>query len=109
MEKVGQFLFGLLSLIAGAALAIWLVWNSVKKSDGPGRLLTKWIATAIVFGILVFLGASAQGAGYGGAFMIPAAGAAFGVLLGIIWAPNLGALIAKPFTSFYDGGDAEPE
>lgn len=109
MGQAGQFLIGLATLIGGAGLTIWFVWHSVKKSDDPGRLLTKWIATGIVFGILVFLGASAQGAGYGGAFMIPAAGAAFGVVLGIIWAPNLGALIAKPFTSFYDGGDAEPE
>lgn len=109
METLGQFLLGLLALLVGAALAVWFVWKTVQKSEDPGRVLFKWIATAVILGILLFTGGSIRGLGWAGAFVGPIAAAAFGVVLGIIWAPHLGALIAKPFTSFYDGGDTELE
>jgi tetratricopeptide (TPR) repeat protein len=43
------------------------------------------------------------------AISLPIIAAIFGVVMGILWAPHIGALIAKPFTSFYDGGSAEVE
>jgi tetratricopeptide (TPR) repeat protein len=36
-------------------------------------------------------------------------GAIFGIVVGILWAPHIGAVIAKPLTSFFDGGAAEVE
>jgi len=109
MGKAGQFMLGLLALVVGAAVAGWIVWRTLKKSDDPGRMLFKWIATLIILAIIVGLGISLHGSGPGAAFVVPIAGAAFGVVLGIIWAPHLGALLAKPFTSFYDGGGQEVE
>ena len=109
MEKAGQFVTGLLALVAGAALAIWVIWKTIKKSDDPGRVTYKWVISGVVFGILVYMAAKIGGMGYAGAFIGPIVAAIFGVVLGILWAPHLGALIAKPFTSLYDGGEKELE
>jgi outer membrane protein assembly factor BamD (BamD/ComL family) len=109
MEKLGQFLIGLLAFLLGGALTAWFIWRTLKKSDDPGRMLFKWIATAVVLVILLVFGASLGRLGYAGAFIVPIGAAAFGVVLGIIWAPHIGALLARPFTSFYDGGDTEVE
>lgn len=109
MEKLGQFLLGLAALLAGTGLTVWFIWRTIQKSEDPGRILFKWIATAVILGLLIVAGSMMAGQGWAGAFIGPITAAAFGVVLGIIWAPHLGALIAKPLTSFYDGGDAEVE
>ena len=109
MEKAGQFLTGLLALLAGAALTIWVIWKTIKKSEDPGRITYKWVISGIAFVFLVFLGTRIGAMGYAGAFIGPIVAAVCGVVLGILWAPHLGALIAKPFTSLYDGGEKEPE
>jgi tetratricopeptide (TPR) repeat protein len=109
VEKWFQILIGLLAFLVGGALTLWFVWKTVQQSEDPGQVLFKWIASAVILGILLFTGGSIGSGGWGGAFVGPIVAAAFGVVLGIIWAPHLGALIAKPFTSFYDGGESETE
>ena len=109
MIYAGKFLLGLVALLAGVALSLWFLWSTVKKSEDPGRVLFKWIITGIVFAILVGMGLSLHRSGPGGAFAVPIGAAVFGVFLGILWAPHLGAMLAKPFTSFYDGGSQEVE
>lgn len=109
MDKIGAFLLGLVGLIIGALIAGWVVWKTIIKSEDPGRVAYKWVASGVILCILVY-GATKLGKfGYAGAFGGPIIAAAFGVLLGALWAPHIGGLIAKPFTSFYDGGEAEPE
>ena len=109
MERFGQFLLGFAALIGGAWLTLWFIWRTIKKSEDPGRVTYKWVITIIFFVSLVILGASLQKFGYAGAFIGPIVAAALGVILAILWAPHLGAVLAKPITSFYDGGDPEPE
>jgi tetratricopeptide (TPR) repeat protein len=108
-STAARVLIGLAGLVGGALLTVWFVWHTVKQADDPGRVLYKWIITGVIFIILLGLGAMISGSGRGGAFLIPAGAAAFGVVLGILWAPHLGAVLAKPLTSFYDGGAQEIE
>lgn len=109
MERFGQFLLGLTTLIIGASLVLWFVWHTIKKSHDPGRILFKWTISFIFLIALVVLGAKLGAFGYAGAFIGPITAAIFGIILAILWAPHLGAVLAKPITSFYDGGDEEPE
>ncbi|MGN6386741.1 MAG: hypothetical protein ACTHMT_10935 [Verrucomicrobiota bacterium] len=99
MEFIIKFLVGLAAMVGTAALAGFVAWYFIKKSENPGSLVVKWIVTFIAFGALIGFVAGMGVAG-------PPIAAAVGVVLGIIWAPSLGAIIAKPLTSFYDGGDA---
>ena len=109
MNRLGDFLIGLAALLIGAALAIWFVWRTIKKAEDPGRIAYKWVISFVMFVFLVFLGAKLGFFGFGGAFIGPITAAICGIILGILWAPHLGAVLAKPFTSFYSGGDVEPE
>lgn len=109
MGKLASILLGLATLLAGGALAAWLVWRTVKKAEDPGRIAAKWVITVVALGILLSVGATTKMGDMSSAFIVPITAAVIGVVLGIVWAPHLGALVAKPFTTFYDGGEAEIE
>jgi len=102
MQLVLKFILGLVVLLLAAAGAAWLGWKFLKKSHDPGRLVFKWIITAgALIALIVTFPKLTLAAPLFAAFV--------GVWLGIMWAPNLAAMVARPLTSFYDGGDVEPE
>jgi tetratricopeptide (TPR) repeat protein len=109
MQKLGPFLTIFAAVVALIALVAWVVWKTIKAAEDPARIIFKWVISGVVFVILVIVGLSIRKMGYAGAFIGPTVAAAFGVVLGILWAPHLGALVAKPFTSLYDDGDAVAE
>jgi tetratricopeptide (TPR) repeat protein len=109
MERIASILLGTLVLFGSAALSIWAVWRTVKKAEDPGRVLFKWIISGIIFIILMFVGAGTKMGDMGSAFTVPIVAAVFGIVLGILWAPHLGAMLARPLTAFYDGGETEVE
>ena len=96
-------------LMAIALSAIgWFLWYCLKRSDDPARLIFKWILTVpVVCGLLFYVGPFATSSAAGAFIGVPLA-AACGIVLTIIWRHNIGDLLAKPFTSLYDGGSAEP-
>lgn len=97
----------LMTVVCGAILlgfAGWVSWGFLKRSDDPTRLVVKWILT-----VLIFVALSALSGGIGVSPILPPLAAVFGILLAILWGRNLGELVAKPFTSMYDGGQADAE
>lgn len=109
MKNLGSFLYGLLVLGAMLFFAAGMVWRALKKSEDPGRLLYKWVITLVVGGFMLVTAAGSGLADMGSAFVIPILGSVCGVILGIMWAPNIGAMVAAPFMALYDGGNQEPE
>jgi TolA-binding protein len=105
MEKIASFILG----AAAFVVAAWWFCRRIRESTEPGSMVFKWIITAGCLGLWIYLGIQAQGAGYGGAFMIPAIAAATGILLAVLWTPHIAALMTSPLTRWYDGGDEEPE
>jgi tetratricopeptide (TPR) repeat protein len=102
MGRTFNIIAGLITLAACAFAAGLLAWRALRNSDDPWRLIFKWIVTGTLMGYLI-LGTLKS------PVYAPIVAAILGVILGIMWAPHLGALIAKPFTSLYDGGDVAPE
>jgi len=96
------------SLVLFLALIGWGLWFWLKKSDDPGALIIKWIASAIILSVLAFVVVPivAKG-GYVGAFVGVPATAACGLGLAIVWRRNIAGLIANPVGALYDGGTAE--
>ena len=96
-------------LLAVALSAIgWFLLRCLKRSDDPARLIFKWILTApVVCGLLFVVGPFATSSQAGAFIGVPLA-AACGIVLTIIWRHNIAELIAKPFTSLYDGGSEQP-
>lgn len=98
-------LLQILSWVVFAVVVAWLGWRWLQRSqDDPGRLISKWVITAILFptAVLAVL------------WLGPFAGMAILVLcsitMGCLWAPAIGRLIASPLTRLYEGGhmDLEP-
>ena len=94
MDYFLKVALGLLMMAASAAIVAWAFWRSLKKSEEPYALILKWILTVAAFLFLILVVA---GMGWVGA---PIA-AIVGILLGIIWAPSLGAILAKPLMNMY--------
>jgi tetratricopeptide (TPR) repeat protein len=70
----------------------------------------------LITGTLLFLrkplgfgGSGSMVADFGVAILIAVTAAACGVLLGIIWAPYIGAWVARPLSDLFDGGRLELE
>jgi len=109
MSERAQIIRGTILLIVLAAFVVWLMVRAFKRSEEPGLLIFKWILTAVVVGFMMrIIAPIVDGGGYaaiGGIFITVACG----WILAIIWRRNLALMIAKPFSSLYDGGDQEIE
>lgn len=105
MEQALKFAVGLIVLGAGIAAAVWIGWRTLQNSEDPAALVVKWIVTAVLGYGLLYLGYRAFDWGW----IVIVFGALLGIVLGIIWAPSIGQVMAKPFTSMFDGGAEEVE
>lgn len=99
------------TLIALVAVVVfgWLLVRALKRSENPPGLIFKWVLTAIVVGFMAVVIAPIVGGGgfaaVGGIILTVACG----WILAIIWGRSIASIVAKPFASLYDGGDAEIE
>jgi outer membrane protein assembly factor BamD (BamD/ComL family) len=112
MPKALSIALGLLILLSFFGLVIWFIWRRLKRSEDPAKNVFKIIISLVLGAFLAYTAAKELGGGGGGmgaAFIVGISCAIVGILWGIIWAPNIGAAMAKPLTSLFDGGDLELE
>ena len=97
-----RILVALLALKWLVILAIlgWVMWRCLKRTEDD-RLIPKWIATALIAPIAVFVMIS------NGPFIGVPAAALLAIILGAMWAPNIGEFVAASLTSMFDGGIRE--
>lgn len=96
-------------LIASGTVILlgWVLWRWMRKSeDEPAKLIFKWgLSALLVVGLLRFaLKAGDPITQVAGVL----AAAVCGLILAILWVPNLTSWVARPFMTLYDGGDLEP-
>jgi len=116
MNQTYEIIRNTILLIMAASFVVWLFIRSLKRSEDPARNVFKWVLTAVFFvGFLLVQRSLWKMTGrglvgdFGPAALIAGSAAVFGIVISIIWAPAIGALVAKPLTSMFDGGDEEPE
>lgn len=97
---------GLLMILSVLGAFGWWLWRCLKNSDDPTKLIFKWIVTLLCLAGLAALVVGLEGFGR---VAVPFVCVAIGIVMSVLWAPHLGALLAKPFTSMFDGGDQEIE
>ena len=91
------FVLLLLAIILGYAF-----YRTFQKSEDPQRLIVKWAGTVVLIGAGAFI---VRGSGpFMPLFVLP-----FAIIIGLIWAPSWGAVLASPLTSLFDGGGIEVE
>ena len=93
--------------VISALLIVWTLFRWFSGSEEPRRLVGKWIGTLIFAGLLFLLTRLEKS--YLTAFTVPGTVALIGIIVAVIWAPNIGAWVARPLTSMFDGGDEEIE
>lgn len=84
------------------AIVGWVGWRALKNTEDD-RLISKWIITAVALPAAVWMMISTHPI-----FGVPFA-ACCGILLGVIWAPNVAGIFSQPLTSLFDGGNTEVE
>jgi len=106
MTRTFDFIQGLLVLIVGLILLVWVMYQWLRRTrEDPKRLVFKWILTAlIIIFILAPLGMALTTSGPGGAFLVPFV-AVGGLLLAIIWTPTIVGWVGSKFEQLYTGGD----
>jgi len=108
MNITGEMIRGILFLMLAAAGIGWIVVRSVQKAEDPARMIFKWVLTVLMLVLMFWKVAPIVGqGGYSGAFGGIPLTAACGLVLAIIWRHSIASLVAKPFSSLYDGGDQE--
>jgi tetratricopeptide (TPR) repeat protein len=107
-------IFWLVIVIGGGG---WLFIRSLKASEDPARVVFKWVVSILlVVGEVYFArhltGKIQPGSMLGNfvpTFFLVASLAACGVVLGVMWASNIGNIVAQPISSLFDGGNEPPE
>lgn len=102
-----QIIRGTLLLLLVLSFLGWALWRTLKRSEEPKLLLIKWALTALIVGFMVWWVKPMSGSPGDWSDIVLALVA--GLVLAVIWRHDIGALIAKPFASLYDGGDTEIE
>ena len=85
-------------LLIGAILFRWLT----RSRDHPVLLITKWIISVPLIALCLV---SIPIAGPFAPFIVVVCG----IILSILWTPNITGWLLRPITSLFDGGDVEPE
>lgn len=104
---IHSWIGALFSTVVFVCVAAWFLYLWLRRSEDPRLLVFKWVLTALVVGWLLWF----VEAGRNTPMTFPHVIATLvgGLVLAAIWRHNITGLFAKPFTSLYDGGDAEIE
>ncbi len=99
-------------LLVGLGGVAWVLWRWWLGSEDRPALVTRWIITAIVLAVLgYFIGPMVARMDYAGAFIGIPLTAVAGLIIAVLWVPDLAAQVGKRFGRLYDGGnlEAKPE
>ena len=106
MNSTCQIIRDMVLLLIAAAFLSWLLIRALKRSKDPLLLLFKWVLTVLVIWIELRHVAPKI---WVNPFFGLIGTAVCGWVLAIIWRRSIASIIAKPFASLYDGGNAEIE
>lgn len=98
-----------LLLVIFSALIVWALIQTLKRSEDPRVLITKWVLTLLIAGFMYWKVPKEIAQGGMVAFCGIANTLLCGLALAIIWRRSIASIIANPFGSLYDGGNTPPE
>ena len=101
--QMNHFIEGVGTFLLLTAIGCFFGWRFLKNSTDPARLLVKWIITAGVIGGTVWILPGYPPAWWPIVVLIPA------IIVGLMWAPLVGSMMAGSITNAIDGGDTELE
>jgi tetratricopeptide (TPR) repeat protein len=87
----------------------YIAFRTIKRAEDPARTAFKWVLTLVIVGFIRLKVFPMADAGGMAAFSAVSLCMVSGLVLFITWRMELGAIVAKPFASLYDGGDVQIE
>lgn len=117
MGRILEIIGDVVLSIAGLAGLCWAIWHALQKSDDPARILFKILfSAALVIGEVFFIRRMTGGlqggmevGNAGLAFVMAGSVAGCGVIMSILWTPQISDFLISPLTSMFDGGNTPPE
>ena len=106
---MSQRLYVIISLLLILGGIGWFVWRSIARAEDPPKMLFKWVLSLLILGFFGFAVFKQVGFNVAGAYIVPFICVIIGVVMSVLWAPHIGAFLAKPITAMFDGGDAVGE
>ena len=107
-HQTWMFIRGLLIVLGGIVVAGWVLWRTLKRSEDPARVAFKLFVTFLILGMGGWAVYERTGYSMAGAFIVPFVCVFIGIALSIVWSPHVGAAMARPLTSLFDGGSEPP-
>lgn len=86
-----------------AAAACFAGYRSLLRSENRGTLVFKWVFSVVLVAGGIFVLRRLPVLAWPVAVLIPS------VILGLMWAPSFGAIVARPLMGIFDGGSQEVE
>jgi tetratricopeptide (TPR) repeat protein len=102
MSRTFDIILGMVVLVAGLAVAGWILFRMLKRSYDPPKILLKLVITVP---LVIFCFITAGQLGPFGPFVF----VFLGVAISIMWTPHISEWLFKPLTNLMDGGDEPPE
>jgi tetratricopeptide (TPR) repeat protein len=106
---MSQTVHTIIVLVALGGSFGWLIVYTIKRAEEPSWMALKWVVTIIVACLMYWQAFPLAGQGGMAAFSGISLAMFYGIIMAITWRHNIGGLLAKPFSSLYDGGDLEIE
>lgn len=107
LVQIHRWLEGFFTIVVVVGVVGWWLYGRLRRADDPGLLVLKWVLTVIIGGWILWQIEAFSNTTLN---MSHVASMLFGaIFLMLIWRHSIGALVAKPFSSLYDGGDTEIE
>ncbi len=88
---------------------IWLLYYSLKSSEAPLWLIIKWILTAGILYVELYIAKPAFAQGGGHAINGLLLTLVMGIIVNILWRHAIIEFITKPLTNLIDGGSERPD
>ena len=112
--EIALNIFWLAIILGGGG---WIFLRTLKKSEDPPKLVFKIIFSSVLVAAEVFfvrgmIGRLSEGAGLGNtplALAMTGSIAIVGIILSIVWTPQISGFILSPLTNLLDGGSERPD
>jgi tetratricopeptide (TPR) repeat protein len=118
MSRILEITADIILSVIGFLFICWVFWRALKSSDDPAKILFKCLfSVALVIGEIFFARSltgtlhpsDAPQANFGQAFVLVGSLAGCGIILSIVWTPQISNFVFSPLTSLFDGGNTPPE
>ncbi len=105
-----QAVFGMLVWLAFARAAGWVFYRLWQRSEDRPKLAVRWLISLADLAFVVFVvGPLFREFGYTAAFAGVPMAAFSGLVMALVWVPDIADNVARKVSQLYDGGDAPPD